>query len=260
MRLGLIGYGAIAKDICHYLKGNREIEIVSVLVLPSDLDQDASFPLVTDIDAFLASNPDLVAECAGHAAVDAFAGPVLEAGVDLMIISIGALADDALYEQVKTLVEKSDAQVFLPAGALVGVDGLGAARIAGLDEVCIQSTKPPQSWSGAPGVEGIDLEAIKESTVIFSGSAREAAQAFPKNANVAATSALAGIGMDRTQVELVADPETERNTHRLTFSGPAGDFEVVIRGNPSPLNPKTSQLTALNIVRAIETRTHSIVI
>ena len=107
---------------------------------------------------------------------------------------------------------------------------------------------------------GINLQAIEEPTVIFSGSARKAAVLFPKNANVAATAALAAIGMDRTEVELVADPKTERNTHTLTYEGTAGSYKVVIAGNPSPINPKTSQLTALNIVRAIENRTHRIVI
>ncbi len=260
MRVGLIGYGAIAHDIEHYLRENDDIEVIGALVLPEDMSGEAGFPRTTELDEFLSWQSDLVVECAGHGAVQAFAAPVLEANIDLMIISIGALADDALMTDVAVLAKRSAAQVYLPAGALAGVDGLVAARRSGLDYVRIQSVKPPMSWAGAPGVEGIDLAIIDRKTIIFEGSAREAALAFPKNANVAATAAFAGVGLDDTEVELVADPATDRNTHTLSYEGKAGTYQVVIAGNPSPINPKTSQLTALNIVRAIEDKTRAIVI
>lgn len=258
MRLGLIGYGAIAHDICYYL--DDDVEVIGALVLPEDLERTAKFPLVTELQDLLDLEPDLIAECAGHSAVANFGPAILEADIDLMIISIGALSDEALYRDIKASAERSKAQVLLPAGALIGVDGLSASLKAGLDYVEIESTKPPLSWEGAEGVEGIDLAAISERTVIFEGSAREAARLFPKNANVAATAALAGIGMEATHVRLVAHPATDRNSHRIKFGGKPGDFEIVVRGNPSPVNPKTSQLTALNIVRSIEQRTKAIVI
>ena len=260
MRIGLIGFGAIAGDIYHNLKDNEQIEIVSGLVLPEDLEKQAPFPLTVDFREFIGAGPDLVVECAGHAAVAAHGPAVLTAGIDLIVVSIGALADQDLLARITEAATNSAGQVILPAGALIGVDGLAAARTAGLTNVTIRSVKPPMAWSGAEGVKDIDLPAIKELTVIYAGSARDAARLFPKNANVAATAALAGIGMDRTRVELVADPTTERNTHSLTFEGTAGSYQLTIAGNPSPMNPKTSQLTALSIVRLIENRIRPVVI
>lgn len=260
MRIGLIGLGAIAGDIVLYLKDNPKVEITGALVLPEDLKREARFPLTTDFDAFMSGDPELVVECAGHGAVKAFGTRVLEAGKDLMIVSIGALSDEPLYQSLVDAAKRAPGQLILPAGALIGVDGLAAARSAGLENVTIRSVKPPLSWSGAEGVEGIDLAAITDRTVIFSGSARDAARLFPKNANVAATTALAGIGFEKTNVELVADPTTSQNTHTLVFEGRPGRYELVIAGNPSPNNPKTSQLTALSIVRLIENRVADVVV
>lgn len=260
MRIGLIGLGAIAGDIVLYLKDNPKIEITGALVLPEDLSREAEFPLTTDYDAFMAGDPELVVECAGHGGVVAYGTRVLEAGKDLMIVSIGALSDEPLYDALVDAARCSKGQLILPAGALIGVDGLAAARSAGLENVTIRSVKPPLSWSGAEGVEGVDLAAIKERTTVFAGSARDAARLFPKNANVAATAALAGIGFEKTQVELVADPTTTQNTHTLIFEGKPGRYELVIAGNPSPNNPKTSQLTALSIVRLIENRVADVVV
>ena len=260
MRIGLIGIGAIASDVVLYLKDNKKIEITGALVLPQDLSHKTSVPLTTDYDDFMSRDPELVVECAGHGAVVAYGTKVLQADRDLMIVSIGALSDEPLYASLVEAAGQSKGQLILPAGALIGVDGLAAARSAGLENVTIRSVKPPMSWSGAEGVEGIDLAAIKERTAVFEGSARDAARLFPKNANVAATTALAGLGFDRTNVELIADPTTDQNTHTLIFEGKPGRYELVIAGNPSPTNPKTSQLTALSIVRLIENRVADVVI
>ena len=259
-RVGLIGYGAIAREVAKRVTENPRVTIVGALVLPHECDQEAPFPLVDALPALLSEKPNLIVECAGHAAVQAYAGPVLAEGLDLMIISIGALADGDLFNLVTNAAAQSSAQVILPAGALAGLDGLGAAARAGLDWVRITSRKPPLSWSGAPGVEGVDLAAITEETVIFSGTAGEAALAFPKNANVAATTALGGLGFDKTEVNLIADPAAERNTHVLEFEGTPGYYRVETAGLASADNPKTSMLTAYNILRSIENRSEAIVV
>ena len=259
-RLGLIGYGAIAHEIMRKVSGNASIEIVGALVLQEDQSKDAPFPLVTDLGELLELEPNLIAECASHDAVNAYGEPILAKGLDLMIISIGALADADLHHRVKAAAERSCAQVILPAGALIGVDGLAAARRAGLEWVRLTSCKPPLAWAGAPGVEGVDLAAIAQETVIFDGTAREAARLFPKNANVAATAALAGTGFDKTKVTLIADPAVDRNRHLLEFEGQAGYYRVETTGITSPDNPKTSMLTAYAILRAIETRSAAVVI
>jgi len=256
----LIGYGAIGKEIQRKLQDQSSIRILGALVLPDETDQPAPFPLLTSIDELLELRPTLVVECASHGAVKAFTGPVLGAGIDFMIISIGALSDQTLFDTVQSLAAESRAQVILPAGALAGVDGLSAAARAGLDWVRITSRKPPMAWSGAPGVEGIDLASISAEQEIFSGSARDAARLFPKNANVAATVALAGVGFEQTEVRLLADPEAKRNTHLLEFEGRPGLYTIETAGLPSEDNPKTSMLTAYNIVRSIEVRSAAIVV
>ncbi len=259
-RLALIGNGAIAGEIIRCVSGNDSVSILGALVLPEELDMLSDHPLVSSLKDMLAWKPDLVVECAGHSAVNDYAAPVLAAGIDLMIISIGALADKELYNQVKEAASGSSAQVILPAGALAGVDGLVAARRAGLTRVSLTSRKPPLAWAGAPGVEGVVLEEICEETVIFFGNAEQAALMFPKNANVAATTALAGIGFEKTQVRLIADPAVKRNTHVLEFEGKPGLYKIEMAGIPSADNPKTSMLTAYNILRMIEQRVSAIVI
>ncbi len=260
LRLALIGYGAIAGEIIRNVELNPALTICGALVLPRETERASPFPLTTQFRDLVAWRPDIIVECASHEAVAAYVPQALTAGIDVMIISIGALADETLLSAVRGAARASTAQVFLPSGAILGLDGLGAAGRAGLDWVRLTSRKPPLSWAGAPGVAGVDLGAIQSETVIFSGTAREAARLFPKNANVAATTALAGLGFDKTEVRLIADPHTERNSHVLEFEGRAGRFRVETAGLPSPDNPKTSMLTAYNILRIIEQKVSPIVL
>ncbi len=259
-RIALIGNGAIGKEIIRQVAASDEISIVGALVLPEELGDFAPHPLVDTIDQLLQLNASLIVECAGHAAVKDYAAPTLRSGVDLMIVSVGALSNEILYDLVKDEVKQSRAQVYLPAGALLGIEGLAATKLAGLDWVRLTSRKSPWAWSGAPGVAHKDLSAITSEEVIFSGSARNAARLFPKNANVAATVALAGVGFEETKVELIADLAAERNSHLLEFEGRPGRYRVETQGLPSPENPKTSMLTAYNIFRSIRNLDASIVI
>ncbi len=258
MKLALIGHGAIARQILKHFAGASRHQVAIILDV-ADTRVPGGAPVTTRLADLLAKKPDLVVECAGHSAVDAHAVPVLEAGHDLLIVSIGALADHALREKVFAAAERTKRQVLLPAGAVAGIDGLVAARYGGLTSVRLRSRKPPLSWGGAPGAQGIDLAAIKSATPVFTGTAGEAARLFPKNANVAATVALAGLGFSRTEVELLADPAATRNTHELEVEGAFGRFKIVLENVPSPDNPKTSALTAMSLIRLIENRETSIV-
>jgi aspartate dehydrogenase len=130
------------------------------------------------------------------------------------------------------------------------MDGLASAREGGLDSVTYQACKSPASWRGSMAEQLIDLDAVSEAQVFFEGSAREAARLFPANANVAATIALNGLGMDATRVRLLVDPATRRNTHRLQVCGNFGEFHIELSGNPLASNPKTSTLAALSAVQA----------
>lgn len=193
--------------------------------------------------------PDLVLECASQQAVADYAESILRRGWRLAVISTGALADEALHQRLRAACREGGRLIPL-SGAVAGLDGLSAAREAGLSSVMYQSCKSPQSWRGSHAEALLDLQAVTTRQVFFRGSAREAARQFPANANVAATIALAGMGMDHTRVELVVDPATQRNTHILHAVGTFGELYLELRGCPLAANPKTSMLAALSAVQA----------
>ena len=256
----LIGNGAIAGQIIKYCQ-DTDCELSVSLILDLVDSSTANGPKVTTrLEDLIEAKPDLVIECAGHSAVAAHAERILSAGLDLMIVSVGSLADDALREPLFTHARRGPGRLLITTGAVAGLDGLQAAKIGGLERVSLTSRKPPMSWSGAPGVDGIDLAGITEATPVFEGSAAEAALAFPKNANVAATVALAGTGFKETKVVLMADPAAERNTHEVTAEGAFGRFTITLENVPSPDNPKTSALTAMSVLRLVESRAAPILI
>jgi aspartate dehydrogenase len=261
LKIGLIGNGAIAKLVTQFCAARPDrFRVIGALGLPSDTVSVGTHPIVQSWPALRDLSPDLVVECAGHSAVQAYAVAVLDAGIDLVIVSTGSLADANLWPLVKAAAERSTAQLKLPAGALPGVDALSAGKLAGLSKVTLRSAKPPKAWSGTPAEKSHDLGAIRQPTVIFSGNAREAALAFPKNANVAATAALAGLGFEQTTITLVADPGVTQNVHHLEAEGAFGKLILEINANPSPDNPKTSHMAALSIMRLLENEATAIVI
>jgi aspartate dehydrogenase len=193
---------------------------------------------------------DVVIEAAGHQALAQFGATALKQGSDLIIASIGALADEALWHSLQEAATRS--RLILPAGAVAGIDALAAAKRGGLTSVSYSSRKPPASL-------GDKLPEDRE-TILFHGNAREAAIKFPKNANVAATIALAGIGFEQTEVRIIADPTVTQNVHLLEAEGAFGSFSMQIAGKPLPGNPKSSSLTAMSLLRCIENREASIVL
>ncbi len=193
---------------------------------------------------------DVVVEVAGHGALIQYGEAALKQGSDLVIASIGALADDVLWQKLQKAASHS--KILLPAGAVAGIDALAAARVGGLDSVRYVSRKPPGSLS-------VTLRSDRE-TLVFEGNARDAALKFPKNANVAATIALAGIGFEATEVKIIADPTIEQNIHILEADGAFGNFSMRIAGRPLPGNPKSSSLTAMSLLRCIRNRESAIVL
>lgn len=208
----------------------------------------------------LDAKPDMVIEMAGQSGLRQHALDVLAKGLDLSVISIGAFSDAEFEANVKKVAEENNSKVYILSGAIVGIDGLAAAKEAGLTQVIYQGIKSTQSWKGTPAENLVDLNSLTEATVFFSGTAREAASLFPANANVAATIALAGIGMDKTQVELIADPHTSKNQHLLKAHGAFGEMEVTIAGKTLAENSKTSMLAALSVLRHITSKMDSIII
>lgn len=259
-RIAMIGYGAIARIMMAKLAEHDPagaVKIAGVLVRPAYADATraalgAQIPVVTEIDALIRFTPNIVVECAGQGAVAQYGEAVLRAGIDLMVISTGALADDALRERLVAAAHATARRLVLPAGAIAGIDGLSALRIGGLESVRYISAKPPGAWRGTPAEQAHDLDKISQRTVLYTGPAQDAARLYPKNANLAATVALAGLGLQKTEIQLVADPAVAPyNVGRIEAKSRYGELVVESRGLPAPDNPKTSATTALSLTHAI---------
>ena len=271
-RLGVIGSGGMAQTLLETLAANLPVPLghVSLLSLPAESERatallaDARLAVTTtvriDLASFLADAPDLVVECAGHGAVKAHGPAILEAGIELIVVSVGAMADDTLRLALEEAAKSGGSRFTLPAGAIGGIDALGAARLSGLQEVTYTGRKPPLAWRGTPAERLLDLASLTEPTPFFEGSARDAATEYPQNANVAATVALAGAGLDDTRVCLIADPTITRNVHEVTVRSNAADFTIRLEGRPSPSNPKTSLTAGFSVARAVLNRAAALVI
>lgn len=253
--IAIIGFGAIAHAVISSFEQMQGVKLSHLLVRAGRKAEveDAvgeHIKVICDV-AEIEEKPALTVECASHQAVMQFGPDVLRRGLDLAVVSTGALADSAVEQELISAAEQGNSRVHLLAGAVGGIDALASARAAGLKSVVYHSIKPPLAWRGTVAEESFDLSAITTPTVLFEGSARDAARLFPKNANVAATVALAGLGFDQTKVQLTADPQASRNIHTIEADGNFGRMIMEIAGDPLPDNPKTSMLAAYSIVRAV---------
>jgi aspartate dehydrogenase len=259
--VGLVGCGTIGKEIAtHIADGTVPVSLSVVydrnperVAAVRDKFRPGGHPREADTlaDVFEA---DLVVEAAGQEVVDDIAVGALDSGSSCMLMSVGALADTELRSDIFRAAEQSTGRLYLPSGAIAGLDTIKTAALTGeLERVSLQTTKPPEGLKGAPYIEenGIDLDAIKEPTVVFEGSADEAAPAFPSNINVAMTLSLAGVGPEETTVKIVADPAEENNVHQITAAGRMGRIETSVRNVPSPNNPKTSYLAAISAIEKL---------
>jgi len=264
-RIALIGCGAIGASVLELLQGDAALEIKAIVV-PADALASAQAtaqrlaPRAQVVSSVPAEGIDLVVEAAGHAAIEVHVLPALERGTPCIVASVGALSAQGFAERLEAAAVAGGTQVQLIAGAIGAIDALAAARVGGLDTVRYTGRKPPHAWKGTPAEEGRDLGALTAETVIFEGSAREAAMLYPKNANVAATVSLAGLGLDRTFVRLIADPAVTENIHTVEAVGAFGDFELTMRNKPLAANPKTSALTVYSAVRALRNRVAALAI
>lgn len=251
--VGLIGYGAIGRAVARGVAREQAgpARVVAVLVRhPERLIERPDGAVVTaDFEQFLDAPTALVVECAGQESVRAYGERVLAAGKDLLLISVGALGDDALCGRLREAAMRAGRRVLLPSGAMGGLDMLAAAALGSMDEVVLTTRKPVSSLADAPGAVGQDVGTTR-ATCLFDGTAREAVRLFPQNVNVAAALSLAGIGFDRTRVRIFADPAVERNLHEIVARGDFGEYRMRIENIPSE-NPKTGRVTALSILNAI---------
>ncbi|MFX0067513.1 MAG: aspartate dehydrogenase [Promethearchaeota archaeon] len=262
LKVGLIGCGAIGNIISDAIKDGRagDTELVMVYDLLKEnaekcIQRMAKKPKVAERPEELIESDriNLIIEAASQEVVRKHAIKILNSGKDLLILSIGALVDRKLLEEIEKTAERNDRMVYLPSGALAGLDGVKSSSTANLTEVTLTTRKHPDALKGAPYIvrHEINLDSIKRPTVVYEGNAEEAARTFPKNINVAAVLSLAGIGAKRTRVRIVADPTVHKNVHEITAKGDFGTIKTHVENVPSSYNPKTSYLAALSVVRTL---------
>ncbi|MDD3493500.1 MAG: aspartate dehydrogenase [Candidatus Thermoplasmatota archaeon] len=242
--LGVIGCGAIGSDVARAADAMEDISTIYLYDIKPEKAEELSRHLtkskVADFDTWL-PHVDIVFEAASHEAVKQYAEKVIRAGKDLIIMSIGGLLDEELRQRLEDRARETRSKIYLPSGAVCGIDGLKAARTAEVDEVTLVTTKSPASLD----------KNLDRRTIIFEGSAGEAVKALPKNVNVAACLALAGIGFERTRVKVVADPVVKHNSHKVLAHGKFGRLRAEVENLPNPHNPSSSYLASLSAIATL---------
>ena len=250
MRVGLIGLGAIGRGVLALLGSDDDIEIVGALVSdPSKPRPGGTPPVYSEVGELLQLQPDVVVEMGGHAALRCHGPAILAAGVDLLMVSVGALADAETELAITSAAAAGHAQASVVSGAIGGLDAIASAAVGGLSRVTHTTRKPPRAL--LPPAEAACLEEPRE---LFRGSAREGVLLFPESINVAAAVSLAGIGLDRTEVCVIADPAVDRNRHEVVAEGAFGQLRFEIRNIPSDDNPRTGRLVAMSVVHTLRRR------
>jgi aspartate dehydrogenase len=250
LRVGIAGYGAIGQSLAASLQAGIEGLALAAIASRDAARVRALLPPGVEVPIVpvpeLRDHADVIIECAPAAALPSIAVPALEKGRTLVVLSCGALLDN---EHLVELARDKGGRILVPTGALLGLDAVLAAAEGKIFTVTMTSRKPPGSLTGAPFLvsRGIDVAAITEPTLIFEGSAREAARGFPANVNVAVALSLAGIGPERTRIAIWADPTIRRNTHLIEVDSDAASFSMKIEGVPSA-NPRTGKMTAQSVV------------
>jgi aspartate dehydrogenase len=253
--IGIVGCGTICRALIRAAEsGKLPVRLVGVTSRTENNAREflATFrsPPAYQSLAELISAADLIVEAAGGKIVPELAEKVFAAGKDLMVISVGALLD---HPEIIEKSRQTGCHLYLPSGAIAGLDGIKSAAVGQIVHVTHTTRKPPEGLEGAPYLveRGISLVGLRTEKEVFSGSAREACRGFPANVNVTAAVSLAGIGPDQTRVRILAVPGLTRNCHDIEVEGEFGRLLVHIENVPSE-NPKTGKLTALSIIRAVQ--------
>ena len=256
IKIAIIGFGAIGKYVFDNLK--KENIIISSLICKNGREEvgkralESNLEICNSVEQFK-DYPDLILDCAGHSSLKDYAPDALLKGINFITLSSGALADDKLFNKIKKSEIKGKSKLIIAPGAIGSLDILTSAKNDEIFEVCYTGRKPPQGWIGSRAENILDLKNLKSSSQIhFSGNARQASKLYPKNANVTATIALAGIGFDKTKVTLIADNSITENIHELSISGKFGSSNFKIFGKPLPNNPKSSSLAAMSMISEVK--------
>jgi len=255
LSVGIVGCGTIGAAVASAVQDGRIPARLSGLTSRTRARAESlarslsPSPPVLDL-AELVQVSDLVAEAASRAAVAEIVPACLDARKDVFIISVGGLLDQ---EDWFRQAEARGTRILVPSGAIAGLDGVRAGAVGRVDGVTLITRKPPRGLAGAPYVveHGIDLDRFTEDTLIFEGSAREACRGFPTNINVSAALSLAGIGPDRTRVQIFVTPRGRFNEHRVEVRGEFGRLSVEVENVPSATNPRTGYLSIFSSIQVL---------
>jgi aspartate dehydrogenase len=253
--IGIAGFGTIGSAVAKWVSDQPDLRLVGLVV--GNPEKAAARLLAMGLDCRilspeeLAEAADVVVDTAPTTAFRSNVLPALAAGKTVVTVSAAALIENM---DVVDVARESGGRIIMATGALLGLDAVRAAAKGTIHSVTMVTRKPPMSLLGAPEVvrQGVDLMALTEPLQLFSGNAREGARGFPANVNVAAALALAGIGPDRTTLEIWADPSLERNTHCIFVDSDSASFELRIQNIPTEEKPGTGRITALSVIAAVE--------
>ncbi len=247
-RVGLIGMGTIGCALVALAREtNAGVQFVGAVV--RDVERRRAIVDVTllrSVAELSERRPDVVAEVAGHEGLRVHGPEVLRRGIDLIVVAVGAFADPAAERELFAAAEEGNAQIRIASGAIGGLDALSAAKLGGLSRVTHTTRKPPHTLLSAD-----EARTLVRPLEVFRGSAREGALRFPESINVAAAVSLAGIGLDRTEVVVLADPTVDRNRHVVEAVGSFGVLTFEIANVPTEGNPRTGRLTAMSVVHEL---------
>jgi len=249
MNLAIIGCGNIGGAIARAIDKEQGFNLVALF----DIDPERAAALERELkskpvvisrieDILKDKDIDLVVESASQDAIRHYGIKILESGKNLMIMSVGAFTEDILFERMKRIAEEKNLKVYIPSGAILGVDGLKSANMAKINSVMLTTRKNPKSL-------GVDVD---KETILYEGTAREGVRKYPKNVNVASTLSLAGIGLDKTKLKIIADPSVDKNIHEIKVRGDFGEFNVKVENLSCPENPKTSYLAVLSAIATLK--------
>jgi aspartate dehydrogenase len=262
-RVGIIGYGSIGKEIIAATRRNEipNARIVALFDKESTVFNKVDYDtgelnLFSDFDEFynsdIYSNIDIIIECASKGAIKEYGKKIIDSKKDLIVLSVGAFSDEKYLIELQNLSNLNNTKILIPTGAIAGLDSIRSVKKY-LNTLTIVTTKNPKSLIGAPYFKSskIRIDEILKETVLFEGNAVDAIELFPANVNVAVSVALAGIGLVKTQVKIVADPTLSVNKHEIVGEGTFGKIQIVVQNIPSPSNPRTSYLASLSAIECL---------
>ena len=263
MNIGLIGFGAISQNIYKYFIKNHNSNINFKKILVRNINVYTKFNLksITDNpEEFFKEKLDYVIECASHESVFSFGAEVLKNKSNLMITSTGALTNDTLFNNLLLLSKKYNKRIIIPSAGIGALDILSASSIGMLKEVNMVIRKNAEAWLGTVAENQFDLKAYNNNLVLFSGTVREGAKLYPQNVNISATVALAGIGLDRTNLKIISDSSINTHIISINAKGDFGEFNFEENVIPSEENQKSGKIVSLAIIKTLKNLDSNLVI